>query len=646
VGTETDPSYEVLPTPYQQYMHLGKYARWDYEKERRETWPETVGRYCDWMVEQASDHGWEMGDVAWEVRDEIIRSPFPEGGALPSMRALMTAGEALLRDNVAGYNCAYVTVDHPRAFDESMYILMCGTGVGFSVERQYVSKLPEVPDQFFDTDDVIVVDDSRKGWAAGFRKLLAMLWTGHVPRWDLSRLRPKGSILKTFGGRSSGPDPLDALFRYVVATFKSAAGRKLTSVEAHGIMCMIGKIVVSGGVRRSAMISLSNPSDERMREAKSGNWYDDPMKKHFSLANNSAAWTDKPDPLRFFEEVTSLIRSKSGERGIVNRKALQKQASRWGRRDPDLDYGVNPCCEIILRPQEFCNLTTVVVRPGDGMEDLKRKVRAATIMGCVQATLTDFKYLRGIWKKNCEEERLLGVSIGGQMDHPVVSEVNEQSGAMFEELRDYARAVCEEISELLGVEVSVAITCQKPDGNCSQFVDMSSGQHRRHAPYYFRRTREMKGDPLAEFCREMGVPCEEDVMEPNNWVFTWPVKAPDGAKTREDDSAIAQLQMWLHMTRHWCEHKPSVTVTVRDDEWPDVVAFVYRHWDEMSGVSFLPHSDHIYQQAPYETITSDQYAEAAAAMPDLDWRMLAALEREDRTTGAKELACTANGCEI
>lgn len=638
--------YEVLPTPYQQYMHLGKYARWDYDLERRETWPETVGRYVDWAVGQASEHGWDMGETAFEMRDEILRSPFPEGGSLPSMRALMTAGEALQRDNVAGYNCAYVAVDHPRAFDESMYILMCGTGVGFSVERQYVGKLPEIPEQFFATDDVIVVDDSRKGWAAGFRKLLAMLWTGHVPKWDLSRLRPKGAVLKTFGGRSSGPEPLDALFRYVVAIFKEAAGRKLTSLEAHGIMCMIGKIVVSGGVRRSALISLSNPSDERMRDAKSGAWYDDPMRKHFSLANNSAVWTDKPDPLRFFEEMTALIRSKSGERGIISRPALQAQASRWGRRDPELDYGVNPCSEIILRPQQFCNLTTIVVRPEDTLEDLKRKGRIAAIMGCIQSTLTDFKYLRSIWKKNCEEERLLGVSIGGQMDHPVLSQTDEESARWFEELRDYVREVAEEICEKLGINVTAAIHCQKPDGNSSQFVDMSSGQHRRHADYYDRRTTEMKGDPLAEFCRMMGVPCEESVMDSNNWILTWPIKAPEGSKTREDDSAIKQLEMWLHVSEHWCEHKPSVTVTVRDEEWPDVVAFLYRHWDKMSGVSFLPHSDHIYQQAPYETITPDEFEIQQAAMPDLDWRILAELEKEDRTTGAKELACFAGQCEL
>ena len=637
---------EALPTPYQQFIYLTRYARYDYEKGRREEWPETVARYVDWMVGQAAKHGWDMGETAFEIRDSILSSPFAQGGALPSMRCLMTAGEALERDNVAGYNCSYVAVDHPRVFDETMYILMCGTGVGFSVERQYVGKLPEVPDQFFDTDDVIVVDDSRKGWAAGYRKLLAMLWTGHVPKWDLSRLRPKGAPLKTFGGRSSGPEPLDALFRYTVAIFKAAAGRKLTSVEAHGIMCKIGEIVVSGGVRRSALISLSNPSDERMRDAKSGQWYDDPMKKHYNLANNSAVWTDTPDALRFFEEATALIRSKSGERGIINRQALRAQASRWGRRDPDIEYGVNPCSEIILRPCQFCNLSTVVVRHDDSMDDLKRKVRHAAIMGAVQSTLTDFTYLRGIWKKNCEEERLLGVSLGGHMDHPVLSNTDEESARWLDELRSYAREVAEEICEELGIEVTVAITCQKPDGNSSQFVDMSSGQHRRHAPFYYRRTREMKGDPVAEFAREMGVPCEEDVMNPSNWVFTWPIAAPKGAKTREDDTAIKQLEMWLHSSEHWCEHKPSVTVTVRDEEWPEVFAFVYKHWDKMSGVSFLPHTDHIYQQAPYETISEEEYLAAMDALPDLDWSLVADQEKEDLTTSSKELACFAGACEI
>lgn len=633
-----------LPTLYQQYIHQTRYARWRDDLGRRETWAESVDRYVAWASAQTLRHGLDISAAG--VADELWNG-IAGHRAMPSMRAFMTAGAALERDNVAGYNCAYVAIDHPRAFDESLYILMCGTGVGFSVERQFIARLPEVPDEIYPADDTIVVADSRKGWASAYRRLLALLWSGHAPKWDLSRLRPAGARLKTFGGRSAGPAPLDALFRYTVDVFMHARGRRLTSIDCHGLMCKIGDIVVSGGVRRSALISLSNPSDERMRDAKSGQWYDDPMRKHYQLANNSAAWTEKPDALRFLDEWTALVRSKSGERGIINRQALVDQVARFGRRDPGHEFGVNPCSEIILRSEEFCNLTEVVVRPSDTLWEFEEKVRIATILGTIQSTLTDFKYLRSSWKKNCEEERLLGVSITGQMDHGTLSGVSDESARWLNEGREVARQVNEEYAQLLGVEPSAAITCQKPSGTVSQLVDSASGGHRRHSPYYLRRTRDSKGDPAAEVVRMSGVPCEEDAMKPDNWVMTWPIKAPEGSRTREDERAVDQLRMWLHVNDNWCEHKPSVTITVREEEWVEVGAFVYEHFDKMSGVSFLPHSDHIYQQPPYEAVTRAEYEAAAASMPEeIGWHLLGELEVDDMTSSAKELACTAGACEI
>jgi ribonucleoside-triphosphate reductase len=639
-----------LPTPYQDYIFTTRYARWryDFSPQRRERWPETVDRYCEWMVDQALANGWSMGSVADEVREGILGSPFPQGGALPSMRALMTAGDALRRDNPAGYNCGYTVMDDPRAFDEILYVSMCGTGVGFSVERQYTDRLPEVAPRLFDTKDVIVVDDSRRGWAGAFRRLLAMLWAGHVPRWDMSEVRPAGAPLRKFGGRASGPAPLDRLFKYVVAVFKGAAGRKLTTREVHGIVCMIGTAAEAGGVRRSAFISLSNPSDDRMRDAKSGAWYEDPMRKHFKMANNSAVWTDRPDALRYFREITALIESRSGERGIINRKALQEQAARWGRRDPDAAYGVNPCSEIILRPNQFCNLSTIVTRPHDDLDDLKQKAKLATIMGDVQSTLIDFEYLRPIWRENCQEERLLGVSLGAQMDHPVLSEISDESARWMEELRDYERQVDAEIAERLHVNPSVAIGCQKPEGTTSQFCDTASGGHRRHGKFIIRRTRDSVHDPAAQAVVASGVPCEPDVTEPDvTTVMSWPQAAPAGAKTREDETALEALEMWLHVSEHYCEHKPSVTVTYRDDEAPEVFGFVYRHWDKISGIAFQPHIDSVYEQLPYETVTEEEYLALKAKMPEeIDWTPMIESEKEDRTTSAQEVACSSGSCEV
>lgn len=631
-----------LPDIYSQYIHATRYARWDDEKGRRETWPESVNRYIVWFEQQCNKRGYAVS----KKDREKVRVGIQSLKAMPSMRALMTAGKALAKDNCAGFNCAYITVDHPRAFDEAMYILMCGTGIGFSVERQYVGKLSEVPEELYPTDTVIAVPDSRVGWASGYKQLLHLLWSGHIPNWDLSRLRPAGARLKTFGGQSSGPGPLDALFRFTIEMFKNARGRKLTSYECHSLMCKVGDVVVSGGVRRSALISLSNPSDERMRDAKSGRWYE--TNPHFQLANNSAVWTDKPDPGRFLDEWTALYKSKSGERGIINRNALQQQAGRYGKRDPEIDYGVNPCSEIILRPQQFCNLTTAVIRPEDTLEDLKEKVELTAIMGTVQATLTDFRYLRPIWKRNCEEEALLGVSMTGLMAHPILGYPTEQSAEWYSELREHVWSVNEEWANSLGSNTAAAAACIKPEGTASQLVrSLGSGMHRWFSKNTIRRTRDAKMNPVAELLKLQGVPCEEDVMKPENNVYSWPLDAPEGVQTQETENALDQLNMWLHINEYWCDHKPSITVNYREDEVLDVGAFVYKNFDKISGVSFLPRADNIYQQAPFEAVSDEEFAKAKAEMPDkIDWNLLSDLEGEDMTTSSKELACTSLGCEI
>ncbi len=640
-GIVDEVAQRLLPSLYSEYIHVTRYARWNDDLGRRETWAETVDRYMQFICRQTIKHGYEMSE---EDMDFISHSIL-HAEAMCSMRALMTAGDAANRDNIAVYNCVAVAVDDPRAFDETMYLLMCGTGVGFSVERQFIAHLPEVPDQIFSSDDVIVVGDSRKSWAASFRKLMALLWAGHDPKWDVSKLRPSGARLKTFGGRSSGPAPLEDLFRHTISIFKGATGRRLTSLECHSIMCKIGDIVVSGGVRRSAMISLSNPSDDRMRDAKSGNWHaTDP---HFALANNSAVWTEKPDAGRFMREWLALYESKSGERGIINREALRVKAASTGRRDADQQWLVNPCVEILLRSCQACNLTEIVARSTDTLDDLRRKATAATIMGTIQSTCTDFNYVRPIWRKNCEEERLLGVSITGEMDHPVLSQQNEESADWKELIRDLCVEVNAEWAQKLGISPSAAITCQKPSGTVSQLVDSASGGHVRYAPYYIRRTRDSQMDPVAEVVRMAGVPCTQVSYKTDNWVFEWPVKAPEGALTNNDITALDQLERWLHTRRHWCEHNPSATITVGEDEWVAVGAWVYDHFDEIGGLSFLPKTDHVYTQAPYEEINKEEYERRIAEMPSsINWSTLAQIESVDNTTGSRELACSAGGCDL
>ena len=624
-----------LPTDYQAFIHTSRYARWLEEDGRRESWSETVDRYITGIVEK-----WTTPTIRDEIRDAILSLE-----VMPSMRAMMTSGPAFERDNTAGYNCSYLPVDDPKAFDEAMFILLCGTGVGFSVERQFITKLPDVP-ELFESETTVVIKDSKEGWAKGFRQVLALLWAGEIPKWDVTRVRPAGARLKTFGGRASGPAPLIDLFNFAAAIFKNAQGRKLSSIECHDLMCKIGEVVVVGGVRRSAMISLSNLSDDRMRHAKSGAWWDnDP---HRALANNSVSYTEKPDSISFMREWMSLVESGSGERGIFNRQASKKQAEKYGRRNPDYEFGTNPCSEIILRPNQFCNLTEVVVRATDTVADLARKVRLATILGTIQSTYTKFPYLRKMWTDNTEEERLLGVSLTGIMDNPLMTIHNTKLEKLLETLRKLAVDTNAEWAERLNIPAATAITCVKPSGTVSQLVDSASGIHARHSPYYIRTVRGDNKDPLTQFMKDQGVPSQPDVMKPDaTTVFSFPVQSPNKSVTRNDLSAIEQLQTWLMYQRHYCEHKPSITCTVRNEEWFEVGAFVYKHFDEMSGVSFLPHSDHTYQQAPYQEVGKSDYNMLLSVMPDkIDWSKLSDYEKEDNTKGAQTLACSGDVCEI
>ena len=633
----------MLPTTYQQFIHKSRYARWLDSEQRREDWHETVDRYVDFMVNQVrGKHDYELPkkDVE-DIREAILNLEI-----MPSMRAMMTSGPALARDNISGYNCSYIPVDSPRSFDECMYILMCGTGVGFSVERENVDKLPVVSDAMHETDTVIKVGDSKPGWAKSLRELIALLYAGQIPTWDMSQVRAAGERLKTMGGRASGPQPLDDLFRFTVETFKKAQGRRLFPIECHDLMCKIGEIVVVGGVRRSALISLSNLNDDQMAHAKSGQWWENEGQR--ALANNSVAYKGKPEIGTFMREWVALYESKSGERGMFNREAADKQVARNERRETGHMWGTNPCSEIILRPYQFCNLSEVMVRESDDLNSLKRKVRLATILGTLQSTLTDFKYLRSVWKKNTEDERLLGVSLTGIMDHSVLSK-NVDSKRWLQEMREEAVNTNTKYANMLGIPVSAAITCVKPSGTVSQLTDTASGIHARHNEYYIRTVRGDNKDPLTQFMIESGVPHERDVMKPDSTtVFSFAMKSPDGAVTRTQMSAIEQLELWKTYALHWCEHKPSVTISVKEEEWMEVGAWVYENFDVASGVSFLPHSDHTYQQAPYQDIEADDYYDWQKSYEHvvLDWNKLTDFEKEDNTSGSRELACTAGVCEV
>lgn len=632
---------------YSEFIHLSRYSRWLENEGRRETWEETVNRYFDFFDKHLGEN--TKSKLKASEREEL-RQAVLNLEVLPSMRCLMTAGEALERENVAGYNCAYVHINRLRAFDEILYILMCGTGVGFSVEQKFVEKLPTISEEFSDSDTVIVVADSKAGWARAFRELVSLLVAGQIPKWDLSKVRPAGARLKTFGGRASGPAPLDDLFKFTVETFRRAAGRKLTTVECHDIVCKTAEIVVVGGVRRSALISLSDLNDVRMRDAKSGAWWEANPQR--ALANNSVAYHEKPDIGVFMKEWLSLYDSKSGERGIFNRDAAKKTVAKLGdRRDPNHDFGCNPCSEIILRDREFCNLTEVVVRPDDNVDTLKRKVRLATILGTMQASLTKFQYISSEWSKNCNEEALLGVSMTGQLDNTMMRTIHgehHELANVLEHLKAHAVETNKEWAKRLGINPAAAITCVKPSGTVSQLTDAASGMHARHNPYYIRTVRADNKDPLCQMMKEAGFPHELCVMRPEHTtVFSFPMKSPDHAITRNDLTATQHLDLWLTYQRHWCEHKPSITITVREHEWMEVGAWVYKHFDEVSGVSFLPHSDHTYKQAPYQDCTKEEYEAFLEKMPKtVDWSLLSNYEKEDKTVGSQTYACSGNVCEV
>ena len=648
---------ESLPSLYQSFIHLSRYSRWLPDENRRETWPETVGRYFDFFEEHLQEqHNYT---VSKEEREELEKAVL-NLEIMPSMRALMTAGEALKRDNVAGYNCSFASSGRVRAFDEILYILMCGTGVGFSVERDFLNKLPTISEEFEASDTTIVVQDSKMGWAKAYKELTSLLIGGQIPKWDLSKVRPAGARLKTFGGRASGPQPLDDLFTFTVEAYQRASGRKLTSIECHDIICKIAEIVVVGGVRRSALISLSSLTDERMRDAKHGQWWVSDAQR--ALSNNSVAYKEKPEIGTFMEEWLALYKSKSGERGIFNRDAAKKQTEKanefrssladeyrtFRHREVDHEFGTNPCSEIILRDKEFCNLTEIVVRGNDTKESLERKVRLATILGTWQSTLTNFKYLSSEWERNCKEERLLGVSMTGIMDCELTNGKKGNLEKLLTELKTQAIIQNKTTAKSIGINESVAITCVKPSGTVSQLVDAASGIHARHNPYYIRTVRADVKDPLCIFMKEKGFPCEPDVMKPEHtMVFSFPMKTPKKAVFRTDMTAMEQLNLWLTYQRFWCEHKPSVTISVKENEWMEVGAWVWEHFDEVSGVSFLPFSDHTYKQAPYQDCTEEEYKELLKALPkDVDWAELGDYEKEDNTAGTQTFACSGNSCEV
>ena len=633
-----------LPTPYQEFIHLSRYSRWLPDKGRRETWDETVARYFDFFKDHLKElHNFNLNDSLRKELEEAVL----DLRVMPSMRCLMTAGEALKRENIAGYNCSYVAVNRVHAFDEILYVLMNGTGVGFSVERQHVSQLPHIADDFHHTETTITVSDSKLGWAKALKELIGMLYIGQIPRWDLSKVRPAGAPLKTFGGRASGPEPLESLLNFTVNVFKNAAGRKLSSIEAHDVVCKIAEVVVVGGVRRSALISLSNLSDDRMRHAKAGQWWNENPQR--ALANNSACYSEKPDIGIFMDEWKALYDSKSGERGIFNRESAVWMASKNGRRNTeDYEFGTNPCSEIILRNREFCNLSEVVVRASDTRESLLEKVRLATILGTFQSTLVNFKYVSKSWRKNCEEERLLGVSLTGIMDCKLTNGKDKNIAALLKDLRDVAVQTNKSFAIKLGINQSVAVTCVKPSGTVSQLTDSASGIHARHNPYYIRTVRGDKKDPLTKMMTDVGFPVEDDAMNPSHTsVFSFPMKVDNGAVFRTDMSAIEQLELWKTYQENWCEHKPSVTISVKENEWLEVGAWVYENFNYMSGVSFLPFSEHTYKQAPYQDCTKEEYEVLLNQMPQtVEWDKLAEYEQTDMTIGAQELACAAGFCEI
>ena len=632
----------TLPTQYQQFIHLSRYSRWNYEEKRRETWEETVDRYFRFFKEHLLDnynYKFKDKDIG-ELRNAILNLDI-----MPSMRCLMTAGPALKKENVAGYNCAYIHVDSIRSFDEILYVLMNGTGIGFSVERRHTEQLPYVPYELHDTDTTIIVADSKLGWARAFKELVALIYSGHIPKWDLSGVREAGAILKTFGGRASGPDPLDSLFKFTIKTAQEAKGRRLKPIECHDIVCKVAEVVVVGGVRRSALLSLSDIDDDEMRYAKSGAWFHENPQR--ALANNSANYHDEPSTGTFLREWTALYDSKSGERGIFSSKASALQAKRHSDRLVNQEiysFGTNPCSEIILRSREFCNLSEVVIRSEDTITEIGRKVKLATMLGTIQSTLTNFKYLPREWCKNCDDERLLGVSLTGIMDNPLTSNPKPEN---LQSLRDIAVHTNEAFAQEININPSASITCVKPSGTVSQLVDSASGIHSRHSPYYIRRVRMDAKDPMTTFMQDLKWVWEPDITKPNETVvFSFPIESPKGSITREKRSAIQQLEVWKLYQEHWCQHKPSITITVREDEWLEVGSWVFNNFETMSGVSFLPHTDHAYKQAPYEDCNKKTFNSLNKKICEADWSTLTQYEEEDYTVASQELACVAGHCEV
>jgi ribonucleoside-diphosphate reductase alpha chain len=628
---------------YNEFIHKSRYSRFLDEEGRRESWEETVDRFFTFMKKSLKERN--NYDIPEDLHKEL-RGAFLAREVVPSMRAVMTAGPALERSHVAAYNCSYIAIDDPKAFDEAMYVLLSGTGVGFSAEQKYVNKLPEIPDKLFESDTTIVVPDSKEGWAKSLRMLIAMLYAGEIPVIDYSKIRPAGARLKTFGGRASGPKPLSDLFRFVINKFRKAVGRKLHTIEAHDIMCKIGQVVVVGGVRRSALISLSDLGDDKIAHAKVGEWWE--THPHRALANNSAVYDEKPPIGAFMREWYTLYSSRSGERGIFNRAASSRQAARNGRRITEgVEFGTNPCSEIILRPNQFCNLSSVVVLPTDTLDDLERKIRLASVFGTFQATLTNFPYLRKIWKKNTEEEALLGVSMTGVLDHHLLNDPEDPDlPARLQRLRDAAVEVNKRIAPELGIKQAAAVTAIKPEGTVSQLCGVSSGLHPQHAKYYIRRVRGDNKDPLTTFMKDAGFDWEPCAMNPGNTtVFSFPMKAPEEALVRSDLDAIKHLKLWMVYQKHYCEHKPSVTITVGDDEWLKVADFTYDNFDEFTGVSFLPDCGGSYQQMPFEEVSKDEYEKLVEKQPmGIDWNSFK--EQTDNVEGSQTLACTAGGCEL
>ena len=622
-----------------EFVYYRSYSRWIEEENRRETWIETVDRYMNFMRENLDDA--LSPEEYQEIHDAVLRQE-----VMPSMRLMWSAGEAAKATNVAAYNCSYIAPTKIEDFAEIMYVSMCGAGVGFSIESQTAQQLPQIKKQTGERLPAHIVHDSKEGWCNALTAGLRTWFTGKDVDFDFSKLRPEGARLKTMGGRSSGPGPLRDLMDFTRRKILARQGRRLSNLDVHDIICKIGDIVVSGGVRRSALISLSDFDDIEMRDAKKGQFYiKDPQR---SLANNSTVYNEKPSATQFMEEWLALAKSGTGERGIFNRGGLKHQvpARRWKvLKDDEPTWGTNPCGEIILRSKEFCNLTEIVARQEDTEDTLMRKARLATILGTYQSSLTDFPYISKDWKENCDEERLLGVSVTGQWDSQAVRDPE-----VLKKLLAEARRVNKIYAARFGVAPSTAITCVKPSGTVSQLVDASSGMHPRHSEYYIRRIRISATDSLFQMLKDQKVPYKPEVGQAsgsaNTYVIEFPVKAPKSAKFRDDVSAITQLEHWKMVKQNYTEHNPSVTISVGDGEWIDVAHWLYGNWDILGGLSFLPREETVYQLAHYEAITKERYDEMKKTFPAIDFSQIVLYEKDDTTSGAKELACVSGVCEI